>query len=138
MRQGTQGHASSKNSILIGHITKELPTQILRTIPHLPLISPVSWKLNKKFQRGKTAIYISPVHICVHAKLLPTCLTVCDPTDYSPPGSSVHGILQARILEWVAYPPPRDFPDPGIEPTSLTSPALAGNSLPLVPPGKPI
>ena len=30
------------------------------------------------------------------------CLTLCDPTDYSPPGSSVHGILQARILQWVA------------------------------------
>ena len=32
------------------------------------------------------------------------CLTLCDPVDYSPPGSSVHGILQARILEWVAMP----------------------------------
>ena len=32
------------------------------------------------------------------------CLTLCNPTDYSPPGSSVHGILQARILEWVAIP----------------------------------
>ena len=31
-----------------------------------------------------------------------SCLTLCDPKDYSPPGSSVHGILQARILEWVA------------------------------------
>ena len=31
-----------------------------------------------------------------------SCPTLCDPTDYSPPGSSVHGILQARILEWVA------------------------------------
>ena len=32
------------------------------------------------------------------------CLTLCDPVDCSPPGSSVHGILQARILEWVAVP----------------------------------
>ena len=31
-----------------------------------------------------------------------SCLTLCDPMGYSPPGSSVHGILQARILEWVA------------------------------------
>ena len=31
-----------------------------------------------------------------------SCLTLCDPMDYSPPGSSVHGILQARVLEWVA------------------------------------
>ena len=33
-----------------------------------------------------------------------SCLTLCDPMDCSPPGSSVHGILQARILEWVAMP----------------------------------
>ena len=38
----------------------------------------------------------------MHAKLLQSCPTLCDPMDYSPPGSSVHGILQARILEWVA------------------------------------
>ena len=44
----------------------------------------------------------------------------------SPPGSSVHGILQARILEWVACPPPGDLPDPGIKPTSLMSLELAG------------
>ena len=35
------------------------------------------------------------------------CLTLCDPVDCSPPGSSVHGILQARILEWVAFPSSR-------------------------------
>ena len=36
--------------------------------------------------------------------------------DYSPPGSSVHGILQARILEWLPFPPPGDLCDPEIEP----------------------
>ena len=36
-----------------------------------------------------------------------------------PPGSSLHGILQAGILEWVAFPSPGDLPDPGIEPGSL-------------------
>ena len=46
--------------------------------------------------------------------------------DWNPPGLSVHGILQARILEWAAMPPPGDLPDPGMEPVSLTSPALAG------------
>ena len=39
---------------------------------------------------------------CTHAKSLQSCSTPCDPMDCSPPGSSVHGILQARILEWVA------------------------------------
>ena len=42
--------------------------------------------------------------LCVHAKLLQSSLTLFDPMDCSPPGSSVHGILQARILEWVAMP----------------------------------
>ena len=62
---------------------------------------------------------------CVHAKLFQSCLTFCNPMNHSPPGSSVHGILQARILEWVACTLPRDLPDPGIELASLKSPALA-------------
>ena len=45
------------------------------------------------------------------------CLTLCDPMDCSQPGSSVHGIFQARILEWVAIP----F-NPGIERESLSQP----------------
>jgi len=44
----------------------------------------------------------------------------------SPPGSSVHGILQARILEWVVMSSSGDLPDPGIKLMSLMSPALAG------------
>ena len=40
-------------------------------------------------------------------------------------GSSVHGILQARILEWVAFPSPEDLPDPGVKTVSLMFPALA-------------
>ena len=44
---------------------------------------------------------------CVRAPLIQLCLTLCDPMDCSPPGSSVQGILQARILEWVAMPPCR-------------------------------
>ena len=47
-----------------------------------------------------------------------SCLTLCDPMDCSLPGSSVHGILQARILERVAIPFSRDLLDPGIEPRS--------------------
>ena len=44
----------------------------------------------------------------------------------APPGSSVHGMSQARRPEWVAIPSPGDLPDPGIEPVALASPALAG------------
>ena len=39
---------------------------------------------------------------CVDAQLVQSCLTLCDPMDYSPPGSSVHEIFQARILQWVS------------------------------------
>ena len=62
-----------------------------------------------------------------------SCLTLCVPMDYSLPGSSVHGILQARILEWVAIPSLGDLPNPGTEPRS---PALQADSLPSEPPGK--
>ena len=46
--------------------------------------------------------------------------------DHILPGFSVHGILQAKLLEWLLFPPPGDLPDPGTEPTSLIFPALAG------------
>ena len=49
----------------------------------------------------------SSEHQCVRAQLLQSCPTRCDPVDCSPPGSSVHEILQARILEWVAMPSSR-------------------------------
>ena len=54
--------------------------------------------------------------------------------DCRPPGSFVRGILQARILEWVAMPSSRGSPQPRIEPRS---PVLQADSLPSVPPGKP-
>ena len=63
---------------------------------------------------------------CVCAKSLQSCLTLCDPMNCSLRGSSVHGILQARMLEWVAMPSSRVLPNSGIRPTSLASPALAG------------
>ena len=49
-------------------------------------------------------------------KVTQSCPTLWDPMDCSPPRSSVHGILQARIPEWVAIPFFRDFPDPEIKP----------------------
>ena len=66
-------------------------------------------------------------------------LALCDSMACSPLGSSVPGILQARILEWVAMPSsPGDLPDPGIEPASLAYPALAGGFFTTGPPGKPL
>ena len=60
-----------------------------------------------------------------------SCLTPCDPLDCRPPGFFVCGILQARILEWVAIPSPGDLPNLGIE---LGSPALQAGFLPSEPP----
>ena len=80
---------------------------------------------------------ITEIHamLCLVAQL---CPTLCDPMDCSPPGSSVHGILQARILDWVAIPSSRGpnprIPKPRIKPRS---PALQADSLLSEPPGKP-
>ena len=63
-----------------------------------------------------------------------SCLTLGNLMDCSPPGSSVCGLLQARTLQWVAFPTPRDLPYPGIEPGPC---ALQADSLPSEPPGKP-
>ena len=62
-----------------------------------------------------------------------SCPTLWDLMNCSPPGSSVHGILQARILEWVGCHSlsPGDLPNPGIEPRS---PSLLADSLPSKPP----
>ena len=62
-------------------------------------------------------------------------LSRCDPMDYSPPGFSIKGIFQERILNGVPFPPPRDLPDPGIEPTYLLPPALADGFFTTAPPG---
>ena len=65
--------------------------------------------------------------------VLVTHSCLCDPMDCSPPGSSLHVILQAKILE-LPLPSPEDLPDQGIKPRS---PALQADSLPNEPPGKP-
>ena len=68
--------------------------------------------------------------VCLVAQL---CLTFRDPMDHRLPGSLSMGILQTRILEWVA-PPPGDLPNPGIKPRA---PAMQVDSLSSQPPGKP-
>ena len=68
--------------------------------------------------------------MCAHSLL--SCLSLCDPKDCRPPGSSVHGILQARILEWVAISYSRGiFLTQGSNPCLFTSPELHMDSLPL-------
>ena len=77
------------------------------------------------------------VTLCVCAKSLQFCDSLCDPTVCSLPGSSVHGILQARILELAAMPSSRGSSPPRDQTHVLRLLHWQGGSLPLVPPGKP-
>ena len=76
------------------------------------------------------SLFRLPFAVCAMLRLVvQSCPTLCDPMDYSPPGSSVHGILQPRLLEWVAMASSRGSSQP-------RSPALQANSLLSEPPGK--
>ena len=77
------------------------------------------------------------ISISMLACMLQSCLTVCDPVDCNPTGSSVHGILQARILERVAVLSCRGSSQPRDLIRFLMSPALQADSLPAKLPGKP-
>ena len=66
----------------------------------------------------------------MHAQSLQSCLLLCNPMDYSPPGSLSMGILQARILEWVAMPTSRGFINTqGLNPRSPASSVSQADSL---------
>ena len=73
----------------------------------------------------------------VHFKSLQLCSTLCDPMDCSPPGSSAHGILQVRIMDWVAMPFSRESSQPRDRTHISCLLHWQVGSLPLAPPGKP-
>ena len=73
----------------------------------------------------------------MYAKSLQSYPTLCDPMDCSPPGSSVHGILQARIWSGLPFSPPGDLLDPEIKFESPASPVLADGFFITEPPSKP-
>ena len=72
-----------------------------------------------------------------HTESPQLCPTLCDPMDCSPPGSSVHGILQTRTLKWAAMPSCRGSSQPGLNLHLLSLLNWQVGSLPLAPPGKP-
>ena len=82
-----------------------------------------------------TAFFSSMAFLLVSELVLvaQSCPTLCDPMDCSLPTSSVYGILQARILEWIDIPFSRGSSRPRIE---LRSPTLQADALPSEPPGK--
>ena len=96
------------------------------------------------YDRSNILLYPASVYPGVYLALSPKlllkcevtvtqlCLTLCHTVDCSWLGSSVYGILQARILEWQPFPSPGDLPDSGIK---LESPSLKTDSLPSEPPG---
>ena len=79
--------------------------------------------------RSSPVSCVSRVSACMHAQ---SCVTLCDPVDYSPPGSSLHGILQARIPVWVAISPSKGSCQP-----SFRSKQLWREKLPCPPPTPP-
>ena len=75
--------------------------------------------------------------MCLCVKSLQSCLTLCDPVHCSPPGSSVLGILQERVVEWVAMPSSRGSSQPRAQTRISCLQRWQVGSFPLVPPGKP-
>ena len=104
----------------------------LNTLKKETIISAKKVLLRKKRNSG-TSLAMFPFFwpcraacICivrVRAQSLQSCPTVCDPMDCSPPGSSVHGILQGEYWSGLPRPPPGDLPNPETEPGS---PVIAG------------
>ena len=92
-----------------------------------------TWILSVIWTLVPCSLPTDDINVCVHAQLLSHVL-LCNPIDCSLPGSLVHGIFQARLLEWKF--PSGDLPKPGIEPASPVSPALAGGFFSIAAPGK--
>ena len=91
-----------------------------------------AWLMHHRMLSSISGLH--PLHACMHAKSLQSCPTLCDRMDCSPAGSSFHGILQARILEWIAMPSSRgSFWTRNLTYVSYT----AGGFSITEPPGKP-
>ena len=96
--------------------------------PGMESESPISPALvGKFFTTEPSGKPIKDFCACLVTKL---CPSLCDPIYCGLPASSSHGVFQSRILEWIAFLPPGDLPDLGIELVSPASPALQADSLP--------
>ena len=108
--------------------------------PHSPFQVPGPFSATSAYTPFTSRTWAScawQVYACVRAKSLELHPTLCDPMDYSLPGSSVHGFLQARIQEWVAMPSSRSSSPPKDQTRITMAPPWETGSLPLAPPGKP-
>ena len=116
-----------------GYETREHP------LGHLPVPDTRASTLDNRERINQLSDLNRNINIlsCVRDQSL-LCPALHDSIDCSPPGFSVHGILQTRILELTAVPPSRGSSDPGTERMSPVAPALAGRFFATEPLGKPI
>jgi len=93
------------------------PRRTLRErLSHETVIAPEA-QTQRSQEKETRLLVMTPIdQVEVKVLLTQSCPALCNPMDCSPPGSSVHGILLARILEWVAMPSSGDLPNPGVEP----------------------
>ena len=103
-------------------------------ISPLLLIIELIWKHMHKFCMHCKILYHVIQHVFVKVQVTQLCLTLCDPMDCNPSGSSVHGESPQEHWSGLPCPPPGDLPNPGIEPRS---PTLQVDSLPAEPQEKP-
>ena len=123
---GEPGGLPSMGSHRVGHNWSNLAAAAAQWIYCVVLTSALSAKINKMINFSKQFSYSYTYIYESESEVTQLCVTLCNPMDCSPPGSSVHGILQARILEWVAISSPGNLPNPGIE---FRSPTMQADSL---------
>ena len=123
---------NSLTYICKSHSSKKLGTKLMLW-PSFFMYEAVLWR-----RQGKTVGEYRSL-LCVHAKSLQSCPTLCNPMNFSLPGSSVHGILQEEYLSGLPFPPPGIFLTQGLNlcHLHLLHCLCQAGSLPLVPPGKP-
>ena len=106
------------NDFIVQPLTQFGHQMALNVPPHINSVN-----LDLFFINVQKLIFFLIWKMCLSLSIMSYCATYMS---YSLPGSSIHGILQARILEGLSCHPPRDLPNPEVETVSLTSPALAG------------
>ena len=119
------------------HVSRKQILNIQISYSQSPFFCYLIWNLPKQLCNQINLRF--PSYTNVHSLFLMifivwSCLTLCDPMDYSLPGSSVHGISRQEYWSGLPFPPPGDLSNPGIEPTS---PALVSRLFTTEPSGKP-
>ena len=93
-------------------------------------------RIGHSWMTGHTELSLYNMWLCV-SSATQSCPALCNPKDFSSPGSFVHWIFKQEYRSILSVPMPKDLPNPGIESTSLVSPALSGKFFTIVPPEKP-